>query len=102
VTILVSTIILKFNAAIYWFYLAKGNLSSTEVLLEEVPLPVRVRATGPKTYHMGRTLVFVSPDEYKKSRKDSFLLERPPEQNIIMQNNHTTQYHSHTRDIFIR
>ena len=55
--------------------LAQGNLSSKKVLLDEAPLPVRMRATGSKTYHIGRTLMFVPPDEYKKPEKGSLLLK---------------------------
>ena len=80
--------------------LAKGNLSSTKVLLDEAPLPVRIRATGPKSYHVGRTLIFVPPEEYKRSEKDSLLQKTQSfEQGIILQKNYTAQYHSHTRDV---
>lgn len=98
---LVSRINLKFYCL--QFCLAKGNLSSTKVLLDEVPLPLRKRATGPKTYHVGRTLIFVSPDEYKRSEIDSLQIKtKSVEQDIIMQKHHTAQYHSHTRDVFIK
>ena len=82
--------------------LAQGNLSSTKVLLDEAPLPVRMRATGPKTYHIGRTLTFVPPDEYKKPEKGSLLFKNKSlQQNINLRSNHTVQYHSHTKDVFI-
>ena len=78
------------------YYLAKGNLSTTKVLLNEVPLSLRTRATGPKTYHMGRTLVFVPPGNH------SVLFEKKSqEQSIALQNRYTAQYHSHSRDVFI-
>ena len=82
------------------FCLANGNLSSTKVLLDEAPLPVRIRATGPKTYHVGRTLIFVPPEEYKTSEKDLLLHKAQSiEQDVILQKNYTAQYHSHTRDV---
>lgn len=61
-----------------------------------------MRAMGPKTYHMGRTLVFVRPDEYINSGKGSFLPENKlPAQNIVLQNNYTARYHSHARSTSI-
>ncbi|XP_065891781.1 inversin-B-like isoform X2 [Dysidea avara] len=81
---------------------AKGNVSSTRVLLDEVPLSVRVRATGPKTYHMSRSLVFVPPEEYNGSKKKHPLLRSKSfEQNSSLQNEHTVQYHTHTGNIYI-
>lgn len=82
------------------FCLANGNLSSTKVLLDEAPLPARIRATGPKAYHVGRTLIFVPPEEYKTSEKDPLLHKAQLiEQGVMLQKNYTAQYHSHTRDI---
>lgn len=82
---------------------AKGNVSSTRVLLDEVPLSLRVRATGPKTYHMSRSLVFVPPEEYKGLRKKHPLLRSKSfEHNLGLQNEHTVQYHTHTGNIYIR
>jgi len=82
---------------------AKGNVSSTMVLLDEVPLSVRIRATGPKTYHMSRSLVFVPPEEYKDLRKKRHLLRSKSfEHNLGLQNEHTVQYHAHTGNIYIR
>lgn len=98
---LVSRIDLKFHCL--QFCLAKGNLSNTKELLDEVPLSVRTRATGPKTYHVGRSLLFVPPDQYKRSQKDTLRLQaKLLNQDIVLHNNHTAQYHSHTRDVFIK
>ena len=94
---LVSRIICKIS--LYTICLAQGNLSSTKVLLDKPTLPVRMRATGPKTYHIGRTLMFVSPDKYK--RPDLLLKNKSLQQNTNLETNHTVQYHSHTKDVFI-
>ena len=70
--------------------------------MDKTTLPVRMRATGPKTYHVGRTLMFVSPDKYKKPEKGSLLLKNQSlQQNTNLESNHTVQYHSHTKDLFI-